>query len=43
MEKPKKKESNRNPGHKISLKLNKNHSGRPLQQTRTSRTQNLRD
>jgi hypothetical protein len=36
------KESNRNPGNKKSLYSNKNHSGRPLQQTITSVKQNLR-
>jgi hypothetical protein len=36
MEKPQKKEQNRNPGNKKFLKSNKKFSGKPLQQTRTS-------
>jgi hypothetical protein len=40
--KPQKKESNRNPENKKSLQSNKKHSGRPLQQTRTSGKQSLR-
>jgi hypothetical protein len=33
---------NRNPGHKKSLESNNKHSGRSLQQIRTSGRQNLR-
>jgi hypothetical protein len=36
MENLRKKESDRNPGNKMSLKSNKKYSGRPHQQTRTS-------
>jgi hypothetical protein len=40
--KPQKKESNRYPGNKKSLKSNKKHSGSPLQKIRTSGRQNPR-
>jgi hypothetical protein len=35
------KKSNRNPGNKKFLKSNKKYREQPLQQTRTSRRQNL--
>jgi hypothetical protein len=42
MENLRKKESNRNPGNKMSLNSNKKYSCKPLQQTRTTGGQTFR-